>query len=55
MEGRRDRGKPCRRRLDRVRKAYDVRTLEIRDAPVMCIDREMSKDFMDSPNGGESV
>jgi len=55
VEGRRDRGRPCARRLDGVKKAYHARSMKLSDAKVMCMDREMWMDFENGKNGGVNV
>ena len=39
VEGRRDGGRPCARWLDGVRTACNERSLELRDAKVMCMEK----------------
>ena len=40
------RDRPCTRWLNGVEKACDARALELRDAKVMCMDREQGKDLV---------
>jgi len=44
VEGRRDRGRPRTRWLDGVKKACNARSLELREAKVVCMDREQWSD-----------
>ena len=55
MEGRRKKGSPCTRWLDRAIKACYARSLELRDAKVKCMDREQWRDLFNGTNGGVIV
>ena len=50
MEVKRTVGMPCSKLLDGVKKAYSARSLEFRDAKVMCVDREQWRYFVNATN-----
>ena len=54
-EGRRDRGRPCTWWLNGTKKECTARSLELRDAKVMCMDREQWKDFVSTTNDCECM
>ena len=39
VEGRRDRYRPCTKRLDGVKKMYTARSLEFRNTKLMCMEK----------------
>ena len=55
VEGKRDRGRPCTRLLDAVKKAWNGRSLELRDVKLKCIEREHRRNFVSYTNGNTNV
>ena len=55
VEGRRVRGRPCTRGLDRVKKVCNAWSLELSDAKVMCLEREQWRVFVSCTFGGVNV
>ena len=43
------------RSLERVRKTFNARSLELRDAKVMAMDRQQWRDFANGINGSVNV
>ena len=55
MEGRRDRVSPCTKWFERVKQAYNARSLELNETKVMCMDCQEWKDFVNGTSGGVNV
>ena len=55
VKGRSNRGRPCTRLLDRVKKAYKTRLFELSDAMVMCMDRGQWMNFGNCATGVVNV
>ena len=55
MERTRDRGRPCTRWLDSVKKVCNAKSLELNEAKEMYMYREQWRDFVNGTNYGVNV
>ena len=52
VEGRMDRSRSCARRLNEVKRACNVMSLELSGASVVSMDKEQRRDLVSGKNGG---